>query len=153
MARPGGQKSAADKVGSQQKPSTDAPEPVAVLEQIFSVVLAEARARPAFAKKLAAALPGETVLSLSDKPRRSPKKATFNPLDVNPVVIVRSKGETALKFELGKRRTKKDLLAIIRVHNLDVEARLKRSGSLSELRQAIIQAAVQRIERDRAAAS
>ena len=85
--------------------------------------------------------------------RRAASKKAFNPIEVNPVVIVRSKGKTALKFELGKRRTKKELLDIIRVHNLDVEARVKRSGSLSDLRQAIIEAASQRIDRDRAAAS
>ena len=124
-----------------------------ILEGLFKVVLDEARARPAFAKKLLGALPEGRVVAVA-APRKAKKTAaSFDPITVNPVVIVRSKGATALKFELGKRRTKKELLAIIRVHNLDVEGRVKRSGSLSELRQAIIQAASQRIERDRAAAS
>lgn len=141
------------KSGRTKPASEKAPDAVAVLETLFGVVIAEARARPAFAKKLVAALPEGTVISVRGGAPRRTKKPDFNPLDVNPVVIIRSKGETALKFELGKRRTKKELLAIIRVHNLDVEAMVKRTGSLSDLRQAIIRAAIQRIDRDRAAAS
>ncbi len=142
-----------EKVKAPAKDLEPPQDAASILEGLFNVVLEEARARPAFAKKLLRALPKGSVVNI-ETPRKAKKRAaSFDPTEVNPVVIIRNKGETALKFELGKRRTKKELLAIIRVHNLDVEARIKRSGTLSDLRQAIIEAASQRIERDRAAAS
>ena len=106
---------------------------VDIIEHLFKLVIEEARSRPAFAKKLVKVFPRDMMLAQPAvrTARKSKSGHAFDPVSVNPVVIVREKGEDALKFELGKRRAKKELLAIIRVHNLDVPARVRKSGATS----------------------
>ncbi|MDZ4791077.1 MAG: hypothetical protein SGJ17_07705 [Hyphomicrobiales bacterium] len=119
----------------------------AILEQIFRVVLQEARVNKAFAHRLIESLPKQAVLRIQTTKRPSKPKSPA----VSLVKLLRMEGDDAVMSFL-KRRNRKQLKSIAERQQLPVREE-EFSGELPYLRTSIIEAVKFRIADRRAASS
>lgn len=122
-----------------------------ILSRLFTVIVKEAEANPALAKKLLAAFP-ETIVATFEKPKRS--AATFDPASYHAVNILRTHGEAALRGKLEQIKAVKDLQAVAKASGLVLSGTsAKAKAKRGEVIDGVIEAARHYIEQRDAAAA
>ncbi|MGI9404743.1 MAG: hypothetical protein ACR2O4_00100 [Hyphomicrobiaceae bacterium] len=117
----------------------------ATLEALFAAVVEEARRNPAFARRLANALPGNVIGEAAKKSRsKTSAKASkdFDPASCHAVNILRQHGENMLRGRLSNLRTKTQLTQVARRSGLRLTGKAaQKSASRNDLIEGIVDAA------------
>jgi hypothetical protein len=114
-----------------------------ILRDIFDVVISEARANPAFARRMLAALPVGAIVELRTA---QVLKQTFDPGSVNPVKILRESGDVTLRGTLD-RLTKSHLVNVAKANHLLLsEAAKSRKATKDSIVDSIVEAANHRLK-------
>lgn len=125
-------------------------EDIARLERLFAAILGEARARPAFARQLAAALGEGAAATAAEAAPATAGPGTARgrrpPFDADAfsvVAILQQEGEAALLARLNAYDSTVELRAIAQAQHLSL-AGVPRRATAMQLRQAIVAAAAAR---------
>lgn len=93
-----------------------------ILDNLFRVVVDEARRRPEFAEALLRALPSDAIAEIAKAPQ--PKKPTakpkFDPHSISAIAVYRQQGEMALRAKLAEVRALADLRAVAKASGVQL---------------------------------
>jgi len=92
-----------------------------ILENLFSVILDEARKRPDFAEKLLSALPQGAIARIERPERTTTTRASFDPNSFSLVAVMQTEGETGLRRRLNPLQRKQDIRAIAEAQHIPVD--------------------------------
>lgn len=123
---------------------------VELLERLFAVVIAEAKARPQFAAKLISALPQEAVVRI-EKPQVR-KQPGFDPNSFSLVAVFESEGERGLRQRLNALKNKQQFRNLAAAQHIAIESAVFKK-SLARIKDALVEGVKLRIGNRLAAAS
>ena len=128
-----------------------------ILAQLFSVILEEARAKPDFAARLVAALPGEVIARVEKAgiPKKATPRKKFDPDAFSLIAVLARQGESELRVKLKGIKTREHLKKLADAQHIPVERSLfeNKKVGLDKIRDAIIAGTKRRTADQFAAAS